>query len=417
MRRLRDVTLAVPLEPILHASPLRLKLLGLYTMIGHPLFYFVWAHLYPQPFEDAALRALMTACGIPLVLDSVALRPQSQRSARVFTTVLFIQLPLFFSWMYFMNGHNDVWIASLATVIVIYFHLTDWRVAAAGSLLGLGVAALLALPFIETPSGGVPPSHAFVLAFAWMSGLLLGISGANLRRERIEHSLATIGIMAHELRTPLATTALIADALRMEAQRKSGEGPRPESLEKWAARLHQLTRSMNHHIDLQIANARLLQLSDHGDRISAAELVREAVAAYPYRSDKERECIRIEVHQDFEFRGSRSQFLRVIDNLLQNALRAMHATGSPLRPGGIRLEVGIRGKQGRIRVSDQGLGIAPEVLPHVLEPFYSTEAGTGHGLGLAFCRRVVESAGGVIEVRSPAGSGAIVSLTVPVAES
>ncbi len=48
-------------------------------------------------------------------------------------------------------------------------------------------------------------------------GLVLGISSSNLRREQLNYTLGTMGIMAHELRTPLATMSLIGDAIRGEA--------------------------------------------------------------------------------------------------------------------------------------------------------------------------------------------------------
>jgi hypothetical protein len=92
---------------------------------------------------------------------------------------------------------------------------------------------------------------------------MLGISGANLRRERLNHSLATIGIMAHELRTPLVNRR---PDRRRAAQWKPGGLPkaaRAGKLEKLGQRLNVLTRSMNHHIDMQIANARLLQLAHY----------------------------------------------------------------------------------------------------------------------------------------------------------
>ena len=193
-------------------------------------------------------------------------------------------------------------------------------------------------------------THIVVLGFAWLAGLMLGISGANLRRERLKHSLATIGIMAHELRTPLSTAGLIADALLMEARRQP-DGPRAGKLEKLGQRLHALTRSMNHHIDMQISNARLLQLSHYSDRISARELVTEVVAAFPYRTTRESNCIEVIIHNDFQFRGAHAQFLSVLDNLIQNALRSLQASSSVLNPGDLRIEVGSRGREGRITVS------------------------------------------------------------------
>jgi signal transduction histidine kinase len=65
-----------------------------------------------------------------------------------------------------------------------------------------------------------------------------------------------------------------------------------------------------------------------------------------------------------------------------------------------------------IAVSDTGEGIAPEDLPHVFEPFYSTRPG-GSGLGLALVHRVVQDHGGEVEVRSAPGRSTTVRLSLP----
>lgn len=411
--------LQTPIESILHPSPRRLKLLGAFTLIGHPLFYWIWHDLLPQPYENLGARLAMAALGIPLLLDGVAQRPQSTRTQRIYNLICFIQLPVFFCWMYAMNGYNGVWLASVAAMVVIYFHLTDWRIAAVASIAGfalgttLGEWQAIALEGHALMPLPVASSATVVLAFAWFAGLMLGLSGANLRRERLEHALATIGIMAHELRTPLSTAALIGDALRQESARQS-DPARAAQLDKLAQRLLALVRSMNHHIDLQIANARLLQLPNYADLLSAQALVTEAVIAYPYRTQRERECVEVVIHGDFSFRGSHAQFLRVIDNLLQNALRSLQVASSVLSKGDIRIEVGHRGREGRISVSDRGIGIDAAAQARIFEPFFSSDGGTGHGLGLAFCRRVLQASGGSIRVKSAPAKGATFTLVLPV---
>ena len=63
----------------------------------------------------------------------------------------------------------------------------------------------------------------------------------------------------------------------------------------------------------------------------------------------------------------------------------------------------------RVRVADNGRGIAPEVLPHVFEPFYTTKpVGVGTGLGLSVCRNIVDKYGGRICVDSTREQGTIV---------
>jgi two-component system NtrC family sensor kinase len=65
-----------------------------------------------------------------------------------------------------------------------------------------------------------------------------------------------------------------------------------------------------------------------------------------------------------------------------------------------------------ISIADSGSGIAPEVLPHVFDPFYSTKP-QGLGLGLYITRNIVEAHGGHIDVSSRPGEGATFSVWLP----
>jgi PAS domain S-box-containing protein len=104
-----------------------------------------------------------------------------------------------------------------------------------------------------------------------------------------------------------------------------------------------------------------------------------------------------------EARGDK--MTRVVENLVRNAVEAM--------PDGGTLEVRISRVEGdaRIEVKDEGGGIPPEALDRLFEPFNSTKQGHA-GLGLAFCRRTLESMGGSIEAVAVEKGTALV-VTVP----
>ncbi|HYE40462.1 MAG TPA: HAMP domain-containing sensor histidine kinase, partial [Ramlibacter sp.] len=360
VRRWTSTELVQPLvEPILHPSQWRIRALGVSTLVGHPVFWLMWDLWLPQPYENLLLRVLMAVAGLGLlVLPGISAAPPTRSAALTFSLIFWVTLPLFFFWMYFANSGNAVWLASVSAMLLIYYHLTDWRLATLGSTTGLAAAWLL----FEAFGPPAPPigfeqaaTNAVVLAFAWFMGLVLGLSSSNLRREQLNHTLGTMGIMAHELRTPLATMQLIGEAVRNEAPQLRGESS--ERLKELGTRLANLVRNMNHQIDMQITNARLMRLGGHVERVSAAELVRSALAEYPFRSSREKQAVVVRVHSDFHFLGSRDLFAQVVDNLTKNALRSLAAASSAPRPGDLLVEIGALGQRGRIAFTDNGVGM------------------------------------------------------------
>ena len=73
-------------------------------------------------------------------------------------------------------------------------------------------------------------------------------------------------------------------------------------------------------------------------------------------------------------------------------------------------------------IEDFGEGIAPDVLPHVFEPFFRGDESRdrksgGTGLGLAICKAICEKAGGTIEISSTSGTGTRVTVQLPIAHA
>lgn len=403
------------LSLFLHPSEGRLRWLGLFTVVGHPLFGWIWGHLLPQPYESLTLRMVMCTLGLFLIWESVANDPSSRFSARIFTLVFWLQLPLFFSWMYLCNNGNGVWLASFCAMLLIYYHVTDWRAATLGTLSGVFLGWVLFSrfgPAVAPLSEQQFVINAVVIVFTWASAVVLGVSSANLQREHLRHILTTMGILAHELRTPLATMSLIGDAVRNESQQFKRMAC-AKRLDQLVVRLHSLVRTMNQQIDLQISNARLQRLATHKETVCVAALLRNVVKDYPYRNSRERESVTLVLRKDFSFESSYRLFAQVINNLLKNAFRSLAATSSAPKPGDLRIEVGVLNGWGRIIVTDRGTGIAKELQARIFEPFFSTDRGTGHGLGLAFCQKVVNSSGGSIHVESEPGRGAVFVIELP----
>jgi signal transduction histidine kinase len=113
-----------------------------------------------------------------------------------------------------------------------------------------------------------------------------------------------------------------------------------------------------------------------------------------------------------------NQIQQVVMNLLVNARQAM--------PGGghiwIRLAHDAAGDTVDLTIRDDGSGIAPDKLPRIFDRYYTTKSGPdasgkgGTGLGLSFCRDVIEAHHGRIRVESTPGKGTAFTLKLPVAQ-
>ncbi len=408
-----------PLALISHLSLWRLRGLGLFTAVGHPLFAWIWGHWLPQPYESPALRAVIGILGLLLLLESSIDDPFSKLSARIFFLIFWLQLPLFFSWMYLCNNGNPVWLASFCAMVLIYYHVIDWRAATLGTLSGVLLAKALFHwfgPVVSPADDQQYAINAVLIGFTWTCALLLGRSSANQRREHLNHTLSTINIMAHGLRTPLTTMSLIGSVMRNEIRQisEAGGGHR---LDQLVLELYAQVRNMNQQIDTQTTNARLLSLFARKEVISAGALLRDVVKNYPYLNSRERESVVLVLHEDFLFESSYRLFAQVVNNLLKNAFHSLAASSSAPQKGDLRIEVGVLNGCGRIVVADRGTGIALELQSRIFEPFFSTDRRVGHGLGLAFCLQVVASAGGSIRVQSDPWRGASFVVELPMLES
>ena len=104
-----------------------------------------------------------------------------------------------------------------------------------------------------------------------------------------------------------------------------------------------------------------------------------------------------------------TKLTRVVDNLINNAVEAMP------RGGRLTLESRVEDDEYVIAVGDDGEGISEDDLSLIFRPFFSTKE-TGMGLGLTYCKEVVEAHGGSIEVASEKGVGTVATVRLPLGE-
>jgi signal transduction histidine kinase len=104
----------------------------------------------------------------------------------------------------------------------------------------------------------------------------------------------------------------------------------------------------------------------------------------------------------------RTQLIRVVTNLVKNAIQAVPEVHSPR----ILVTVASEGELVKISVADNGVGIADEVKDKVFEPKFTTKS-SGMGLGLGMVKNIVETYNGQISFTSQAGKGTVFTVVFP----
>ncbi len=145
------------------------------------------------------------------------------------------------------------------------------------------------------------------------------------------------------------------------------------------------------------------------------DLVEQVVSLIERELNKANINIVMEIDPSLLLEADLSEFQQVLLNLFINAMDAMEE-----KQGGVLTIRGRRdAKMIRLDVEDTGIGIRPELLPRIFEPFYSTKGSigagkiSGTGLGLSQCYGIVKKMGGAIAVRSSLGVGAVFMITIP----
>jgi two-component system CAI-1 autoinducer sensor kinase/phosphatase CqsS len=223
--------------------------------------------------------------------------------------------------------------------------------------------------------------------------------------------------IAHELRTPLL--GIKSDARGVdrylpqlidgyERAAEAGLPVRPlrrahlAGLREALTRIDSETDYANTIIDMLLINSGGTRVVPSEFRVhSMRECVQRAIERYPFGSETERALVHVAPGPDFRFRGSDVLLMHVLFNLLKNALYYIAHAGKGeifiwLEPNAMA--------ENRLFFMDTGQGIHPALLPRIFDRFFtSMETGRGSGIGLSFCRMVMEGFDGHIDCESVHG--------------
>jgi signal transduction histidine kinase len=213
--------------------------------------------------------------------------------------------------------------------------------------------------------------------------------------------------IAHEIKNPLTPIKLSVQHIR-----RAYLDRRPDYERILEANVDRVLTEIDRLTDIARAFSRYGAPQDipgETEPVDVAAIARDTLTLYQAPDRSVRYRLHVEDHDTVA--AARSSELReVLLNLLENARVAVGDTGT------VEVVVGRAGRFVRVEVHDDGDGIAPDQLPRIFEPHFSTRS-SGTGLGLAIVRRLVEGWGGTVHAESEPGAGTTIRILVPRAES
>ncbi len=251
--------------------------------------------------------------------------------------------------------------------------------------------------------------------FSIVSALTLALWGLTavvifmLRREERHHremqrreELARLGemgaLMAHEIRNPLASIKGFAQLV--------GTANNLEQARSYTDRIVAQSIRMESLVDDLLAFAR----DDQGERQATdlTALVHDCVTMIRIETDPKLVEVIHTTQTAITVMAAPNRIHQLLFNLFKNGIQAMPDGGV------LRVELERNSSTAVLTVSDTGIGIPPENIPHIFEPFWTSKA-RGTGLGLALCRKVSQEHDGTLTVASSGGIGSTFTVTLPLA--
>lgn len=396
---------------------------GIFSLV-FPLFYCLWVDEFPSPYSSPWLYLIGTFLGLGLMaFPSLPERLKPYLSWYWFFTLLYA-LGFFFAYAFLMSNANAT--AAMLLLCSVFLLVLLMDVSGLLTLLAIGWGLALIAYWLSASGVYFGEEHVellILMVFVVLAGSLLNYRTSLLQQQRLAGIAAAGGMIAHELRTPLLSiksgakamadlSPFLVEAYYLAKNNNLLAAPLRES------RLHGLL-DVNERIIKEINYANIIidmLLIKSGrenalhhcvlEACSMADCVMDALERYPFKNAKQKASVSWQ--GNFNFWGSKLLMQHVLFNLLKNAFYAIETA----QKGEITLWI-VSGKTvNTLYFKDTGQGMSAKQQVKLFNHFYTTTF-MGTGLGLSFCKLVMNRFGGDIVCEAKEGCYTQFMLTFP----
>lgn len=400
-----------------------------YPFAGFVLvYYFIYTlYLNSDPTDKILLYLLVIGYFLcfTLLLKDILFSERFQRKflpSYWYLTLTFC-LPLVSSYMLFASKGDDFWIVNgLLSAFSLYFFAnyiifaTSLTVGAIGGYLLYATSA--SASHLEVYTHSTLMAIGYIYIFFLFSSLFFMRKKERIQAEQVEVMQMIGASIAHEVKAPIATMSMCANALsevfnniliKPSKNKKSHSftlaNEEYEFLLNVTDTIKNLSKKGSTTADNILVSLRTSVVDKDKKLHSLRDCVLEALDEYSAHNESVTN-IQVSLPKNFMIYCSSYYFKHLIFNLLKNAYK--------YNGKDVKIKIWSRGRT--LYFKDYGNGIDEDDLPHIFKRFY-TKSETGTGIGLPFCRMVMEDLDGTIECVSKVGNFTEFAMFFPIRTS
>lgn len=379
---------------------------GIFCCINYIVPYFMWT--FQEPVHYPIMLGLRLSAGILCV--GLLMKDYWPEKLKKYFPVywhftLMYCLPFVTTVMLIMMKAHYEWLINLTLSIMLLAMLVDWLSFIIISLVGMALGFL----FYEFTIGhALLPTEfetIYLSIYVFLFASLIGILFARPKEINSEGKIETMqlfgGAIAHEVKSPLATINMGAQYIDLVVEKAINQAEKAlseddkrnalNSLQETCNMLKKASKDGQNTIDKLLASLKAMVIAQDKEECLIKECIEEALKEFIF-STKSLGKIKIDIEKDIEFYGSKHYIKHVLYNLFSNTQKH----------GGTNVSIDIWSEGNNLHFKDYGKGISEEDLPHIFDKFY-TKSSQGTGIGLSFCKMVMEEIGGSLECKSVYG--------------
>ncbi len=395
---------------------------SIFALLSLPFYHFINGYLLGElsgNYIEISLRVLAGLLCTLLILKKYWPPKLLAYLPIVWFMTLLVFMPIFCTFMAFKNHFSAAWVLNYISILILMMLLVNYFIYAILLISGTMLGALAYYFSVSNPFPfSLDPTPLTVLditnttAISLVMGMIFSRKKGMIERAKLEAMRALGSNLAHELRTPLSSIRAGIDGVNIYLPKlleaydlaKKQHLPVPDILPAHYQILSKLTHTLleevalsNTMIDMMLTKIHPNLQVQKSHPCSVKYCVDNAFKRYPF-NEHEAKLIHIQIEKDFIFEGEELLLVHVLFNLLKNALFAIQEAGK----GEVYIWTESGLKKNTLHFKDTAKGLSPALERTIFRPFYTSTC-NGTGLGLAFCRSVMDQFQGSIDYQTQYG--------------